>query len=64
MPLAVSDLCVAVRELRRVLGESQQAFAYRVKTAIRTIERWETVRPRKGRMLAGPFETAATGGAH
>lgn len=33
----------AVRELRQALGESQQAFAYRMKTAVRTIARWETV---------------------
>lgn len=33
----------AVRDLRKALGESQQAFAYRMKTAVRTIARWETV---------------------
>ena len=42
----------AVRDLRCALGESQQAFAYRTKTAIRTIARYETVRPPKGRALA------------
>jgi transcriptional regulator with XRE-family HTH domain len=42
----------AVRDLRTALGESQQAFAYRMKTAIRTIARYETVRPPKGKALA------------
>ena len=42
----------AVRDLRTALGESQQAFAYRMKTAIRTIARYETVRPPKGNALA------------
>lgn len=37
----------AVRELRQVLGETQQDFAYRMNTAIRTIARWETIRPPK-----------------
>src|SRR4051794_1582701 len=42
----------AVRDLRVALGESQQAFAYRMKTAIRTIARYETVRAPKGKALA------------
>src|SRR5271157_330230 len=42
----------AVRELRVALGESQQAFAYRMKTAIRTIARYETIRPPKGKALS------------
>src|ERR1051326_1775861 len=33
----------AVRKLRKAIGESQQEFAYRMKTAIRTIARYETV---------------------
>lgn len=45
---SVSD---AVRKLRKELGESQQQFAYRMKTAIRTIARYETVRPPKGKVL-------------
>jgi transcriptional regulator with XRE-family HTH domain len=45
---SVSD---AVRKLRKELGESQQQFAYRMKTAIRTVARYETVRPPKGKVL-------------
>lgn len=48
----------AVRQLRTALGESQQAFAYRMKTAIRTIARYETVRPPKGKALAEFFRVA------
>ena len=47
-----SSVSQAVRSLRVSLGESQQAFAYRMKTAVRTIARWETTRPPKGRTLA------------
>jgi len=42
-----SPVAKAVRELRQALGESQQAFAYRMDAAVRTIARWETVRPPK-----------------
>jgi len=45
---SVSD---AVRKLRKELGESQQQFAYRMQTAIRTVARYETVRPPKGKVL-------------
>jgi len=41
-------LCETVRKLRTALGESQQAFAYRMKTAIRTVARYETSAPPKG----------------
>ena len=46
--MSVSSLTVskAVRELRQTLHESQQAFAYRMQTAVRTIARYETVRRR------------------
>jgi transcriptional regulator with XRE-family HTH domain len=52
----------AVRELRMALGESQQAFAYRMKTAIRTIARYETVRPPKGKALAEFYRLATETG--
>ncbi len=52
----------AVRKLRVALGESQQAFAYRMKTAIRTIARYETVRPPKGKALAEFFRVASETG--
>lgn len=44
---SVSPVSRAVRDLRVALGETQQEFAYRMKTAIRTIARYETVRPPK-----------------
>jgi transcriptional regulator with XRE-family HTH domain len=52
--MSVSSLTVskAVRELRQTLHESQQAFAYRMQTAVRTIARYETVRPPRGSVLA------------
>jgi transcriptional regulator with XRE-family HTH domain len=53
---SVSD---AVRKLRKELGESQQQFAYRMKTAIRTVARYETVRPPKGKVLR-QLEAVAT----
>jgi len=55
-------LCEAVRELRIALGESQQAFAYRMKTAIRTIARYEAGTPPKGKALAELFWVASDSG--
>lgn len=55
---AVSPVSRAVRELRQACGESQQAFAYRMKTAIRTIARYETVRPPRGAELGQFLELA------
>ena len=54
-----SPVSEAVRNLRLALGESQQAFAYRMKTAIRTIARYETIRPPKGKALSEFFRVAA-----
>jgi transcriptional regulator with XRE-family HTH domain len=42
----------AIRELRLALGESQEAFAQRLKASVRTIARYETVRPPRGKPLA------------
>lgn len=42
-----SMVAKAVRGLREVLGESQEAFARRIGVAVRTVARWETVRPPK-----------------
>jgi transcriptional regulator with XRE-family HTH domain len=58
----VDPVAEAVRQLRTALGESQQAFAYRMKTAIRTIARYETVRPPKGKALADFFRVASETG--
>ena len=53
-----SPVSEAVRNLRLAVGESQQAFAYRMKTAIRTIARYETIRPPKGKALSEFFRVA------
>lgn len=55
-PNSITD---AVKGLRTGLGETQQQFAYRMKTAISTIARWETVRPPRGKALAQLFRLAA-----
>src|SRR5947209_11787397 len=52
----------AVRDLRHAYEESQQAFAYRTKTAIRTIARYETVRPPRGAELGQFLELAIAKG--
>jgi transcriptional regulator with XRE-family HTH domain len=41
----------AVKELRTALGDTQEAFAARMHTVVRTISRWESVRPPKGAVL-------------
>jgi hypothetical protein len=52
----------AVRDLRHAYEESQQAFAYRTKAAIRTIARYETVRPPRGGELGQFLELAIAKG--
>lgn len=42
---------LAVRDLRDALNETQQQFADRMSTAVRTVARWESVRPPKGDAL-------------
>jgi transcriptional regulator with XRE-family HTH domain len=46
------ELSDAVRSLRRALNESQEEFATRMKTSVKTITRYETVRPPTGAALA------------
>jgi transcriptional regulator with XRE-family HTH domain len=47
-PRKVTDpVCIAIRELREAMGWTQQVFAHHMKTAIRTVARWETVQPPK-----------------
>lgn len=46
-----NTVSAAVRQLREELGETQQQFALRMQTAIRTIARYETTRPPKGKVL-------------
>jgi transcriptional regulator with XRE-family HTH domain len=62
MPSVPSEISAAVRALRTALGESQQAFAYRMKTAVRSIARYETIRPPKGQMLAAFLDLAVAAG--
>jgi transcriptional regulator with XRE-family HTH domain len=52
----------AVKALRSALGDTQHAFANRMKTAIRTVARWETIRPPSGVSLAQLEGLAATNG--
>jgi transcriptional regulator with XRE-family HTH domain len=52
----------AIRKLRYAYEESQQAFAYRTKNAIRTIARYETVRPPRGAELGQYLELAIAKG--
>ena len=53
-----NQISEAVRKLRTELGESQQAFAYRLQSAVRTIARWETVRPPRGAELGRFYHLA------
>ena len=41
----------AVRQLRKALGETQEQFAHRLRTAVRTIARYEGDRPPTGLVL-------------
>ena len=52
-----------VRLLRLALGDTQQSFAYRIKTAIRTVAHYESDRPPGGRALAN-FASLATSHGH
>jgi transcriptional regulator with XRE-family HTH domain len=55
-------VCEAVRKLRLALNESQEAFARRMGTAVRTVTRWETVRPPRGKKLDGLVRVARENG--
>jgi transcriptional regulator with XRE-family HTH domain len=55
-------ISIAVRKLRQALGETQQQFAFRTQTAIRTIARYETTRPPKGKALVQFLELAKANG--
>ena len=61
-PQKTLTVTAAVRALRQSLGESQQQLAFRMKTAIRTIARYETTRPPKGKVLAHFKQIAAENG--
>ena len=50
-PEQIDELSKAVRDLRTAMGLTQQEFANRVQTAIRTITRWEHNQPPHGRAL-------------
>jgi transcriptional regulator with XRE-family HTH domain len=53
---------LTIRKLRQALGESQQQFAHRLNMAIRTIARYETVRPPRGLALVQLQRTAEAHG--
>ena len=57
-----SDLTASVKALRLALGDTQQAFATRLNAAIRTVARWETVRPPSGASLSKLERLAASNG--
>lgn len=44
-------LCEAVRSLRSARGETQEAFGAQFGVTVRTVARWETVRPPRGIVL-------------
>ena len=48
---AHSEISLAIRELRSSLQMTQQDFAYKFPTAIRTIARWENDQPPRGDAL-------------
>ena len=50
-PPDLHELSQAVRELRAALKLTQQGFAQRLGTAVRTIARWENNQPPHGRAL-------------
>jgi transcriptional regulator with XRE-family HTH domain len=58
-----AKVTVAVRELRLTLRDSQEAFAQRVKVSVRTVARYETVRPPRGKPLAQLHRIAVENGA-
>jgi transcriptional regulator with XRE-family HTH domain len=49
---APNEICSAVKLLRMALQENQEQFARRLNTALRTVARYESTRPPKGRVLA------------
>lgn len=51
MPDVKKTVAAAVKELRTALGETQEQFAVRMKTVVRTISRWEGNRPPRGDVL-------------
>jgi transcriptional regulator with XRE-family HTH domain len=51
LPQQLTEISQAIRELRQSLGLTQQEFAYRVPTAIRTVARWENNQPPHGKAL-------------
>jgi transcriptional regulator with XRE-family HTH domain len=57
-----NPISVAVRKLREALGETQQQFAFRSRMAIRTIARYETSRPPKGKALLDFMRLAKASG--
>ena len=59
-----NPISAAMIRLRRALGDNQQQFANRTKTAVTTIARYETSRPPKGKILAQFARMAEEAGHH
>jgi transcriptional regulator with XRE-family HTH domain len=53
------ELSQAVRDLRSAIGVTQQEFASRFPTAIRTVARWENNQPPRGQALVRLAQMAA-----
>ena len=54
------SLAQAVRQLRLALGETQEAFARRLQTTVRTVARYESTAPRSGLVLTRLAQIAAS----
>jgi transcriptional regulator with XRE-family HTH domain len=50
-PRDLHELSLAVRDLRAALGMTQQQFAEKLPTALRTLARWENNEPPHGKVL-------------
>ena len=57
---ATEPICIAIRELRDSIGETQEAFSRRLHITLRTAARWETVRPPKAYATLSALATLAT----
>jgi|GEM_PF-3365135 len=62
LPKELDRVCRAVKDLRNSLNESQPQFAVRLGTSLRSIARYETSRPPKGKVLAQLEQIALNNG--
>lgn len=61
-PRQLHEISQAIRCLRKALGLTQQEFAYRIPTAVRTIARWENNYPPHGQSLVRLAQLATAQG--